>query len=52
MRLVSVVSETIRPPQTEEIKSSFVTNAIAVFDQVDQQVEHLRLDGDPLDATA
>ena len=45
MQLVRVESDTIRPPQTEAMRSSLLTNSVAVLHQVDQQVEHLRLDG-------
>src|SRR5215212_10745507 len=37
MRLVSVDSETIRPPQTEAMRSSLLTTR---SDQIDQQIEH------------
>ena len=45
MRLVRVESDTIRPPQTEAMRSSLLTNSVAVLHQVNQEVEHLRLDG-------
>ena len=45
MRLVRVDSDTIRPPQTEAMRSSLLTVCVTILHQVDQQVEHLRLDG-------
>ena len=44
MRLVSVESDTIRPPQTEAMRSSLLTTRSRFSHQVNQQVEHLRLD--------
>jgi hypothetical protein len=46
-----VESDTIRPPQTEAMRSS-ADDAVAVLHQVDQQVEHLRLHRDGLGAAA
>jgi hypothetical protein len=46
IRLVSVDSDTIRPPQTEAIRSSLADDAVAVLYQVDQKIEHLRFDMD------
>ena len=42
-RLVRVESETIRPPQTDAIEIVLADHTVAVLDQVDQEVEHLRL---------
>src|SRR5216684_740316 len=44
IRLVSVDSDTIRPPQTEAIRSSLLTTRSRFLYQVDQRVEHLRFD--------
>ena len=52
MRLVSVASETIRPPQTDAMRSSLVTTRSRFSHQVDQQIEHLRLDRNRLGAAA
>ena len=46
MRVVSVDSDTMRPPQTAWIRSSRLTTLVMVGDQASQHVEHLRLDGD------
>jgi hypothetical protein len=46
MRLVSVDSDTIRPLQTEAIRSSLLTTRSRFLRQVSQQIEHLRLDMD------
>ena len=45
MRLVSVESDTIRPPHTEAMRSSLLTTRSRFSHQINQQVEHLRLDG-------
>jgi hypothetical protein len=45
MRLSSVESETTRPLQTDVIRS------ITILDQIDQQIEYLRLNGDNPSAT-
>ncbi len=50
MRLVSVESDTMRPPQTAAIRSSLLTTRSRFCDQVDQQIEHLRLDRDQFGA--
>ena len=36
----------MRPPQTEAIRSSLLTTRSRFSQQVNQQIEHLRLDGD------
>jgi hypothetical protein len=46
MRLVRVDSETMRPPQTDAMRSSFADDAIAILDAINQNVENLRLDRD------
>ena len=46
MRFARAESETIRPCQTALQKIVLADDASAVADQVDQQVEHLRLDRD------
>jgi hypothetical protein len=48
MRLVRVASDTMRPPQTEANEIVLADDAVAVLHQVNQQVEHLRLDGNGL----
>jgi hypothetical protein len=45
MRLSSIESETTRPFQTDVIRS------ITILDQIDQQIEYLRLNGDNPSAT-
>ena len=52
MRLVSVESDTIRPPQTEAMRSSLLTTRSRFSHQVNQQVEYLRLNGDGLGTAA
>ena len=52
MRLVSVDSETMRPSQIAAIRSSLVTTRSRFSHQIDQQIEHLRLDRDELAAAA
>ena len=44
MRLVSVESDTIRPPQTAAIRSSLLTTRSRFSTRIDQQIEHLRFD--------
>ena len=44
MRLSSVESETMRPPQTEAMRSSLLTTRSRFSIEIDQKVEHLRLD--------
>ena len=46
MRRVRVDSETMRPPLTDTIRSSFADDAIAILDEINQNVENLRLDRD------
>jgi hypothetical protein len=43
MRRVRVDSETMRPPLTDTIRSSFADDAIAILDEINQNVEDLRL---------
>ena len=50
MRLVSVDSETMRPCQMRLDQIVLGDDAVAVLDQVNQQIEHLRLDCDILAA--
>ena len=52
MRLVSVESDTMRPPQTEAIRSSLLTTRSRFWTRYNQQIEHLRLDRDGLGAAA
>ncbi len=52
MRLVSVESETMRPSQTEAMRSSLLTTRSRFSHQIDEQVEHLRLDGNRLGTAA
>ncbi len=52
MRLVNVESDTIRPPHTEAMRSSLLTTRSRFSHQIDQQIEHLRLDGNGLGAAA
>ena len=44
IRLVSVDSETMRPSHTVFDQIVLGDDMVAVFDQVNQQIEHLRLD--------
>ena len=46
MRLVSVESDTMRPPQTDGDQIVLAHHAVAILHEVKQQVEHLRLDRD------
>ena len=46
IRLVKVDSETIRPPHTEASEIVLGDDAVAIADQVHQQVEHLRFQRD------
>ena len=46
IRLVKVDSETIRPPHTECQQIVLGDDAVAIADQVHQQVEHLRFQRD------
>ena len=50
IRLVSVDSETMRPSQIVLDQIVLGDDAVAVLDQIDQQIEHLRLDRDALAA--
>jgi hypothetical protein len=52
MRLVSVEADTIRPPPDRSDEIVLADDALAVLHQVDQEVEHLRLDGNALDTAA
>ena len=52
MRLVRVESDTIRPPQIEAIRSSLLTTRSRFCTRYNQQIEHLRLDGDGLGTAA
>jgi hypothetical protein len=46
MRVVKFDSETKRPDQIASSRSSLVTNALSILNQINQQIENLRPDGD------
>ena len=52
MRVVSAESETIRPLQTLVDQLVLADHPVAIAHQIDEKVEHLRLERDPLAAAA